>query len=1754
MGLDSSSLFLPAPTETESVIAPSELGTELSRNDEHSVYSLPSDGTPVTISNRKTRAKSTQPGASVLIEYFENGSTVSDTTDRKPSVRVRLTPSRLSHIEQTAISHTKSRSSRRRSELGEIEDALMSPYASATEESTVSRNYADTETERIVVSKQRSGKRPVSPLIPEARMSNPPSSAPPPNAGTGSDLSVIPTNSFLDDSGNSVYGENKRSASPLAKTRGQKPRQGERERIRLADKPIEKEREKRSKSKSGRSRTSSLSAVQKERERERERFRDSELNYEGYSHISHRDSIGHSSKSRTRRSSRGQGQESYISGVESGLSSTVSRAADGQSTRSSDVNSKLLAAVEVALRRVVIPELEAIKRENSKRESRRVSGGSSATTVSRDDVSESTHHRRRSSRSRHRASDRGHERELERERTRERERERSVISPESVDDYYADTPKRSPDNYHTRSSLSSAVAASTVMASAVSGRGKSPPPPEEKKSRRRRRDAPRKRPSDRYDNEFDDESVAPQPPMPLMSEINPSELTRLSLRTVDSDRPASAMEEVTKSEVSDGGALLQPGLKDLQLGMQYANISHGDLRALPRGKKDQVLESRQSNGPAPFPEEYEPNEYGQKVPTRMRQEPVAEMYDQEEHQAQNEVEYERDDYDHFYGQQDVPAHLKYVPYQPERRGLSPIYSVSGYTETSELAARESHVASNSEEYQSPPMSPRHHRHSSLISSNLLNSDGLLQSEISSTTGYPRNSAYTDDMSELDAEPDQPVRGIGTNPKIMPGAPIESVVASLVDGSVMEQSVMTSNTHAYGYLGPESNVSYGVARSAVSYGPESVVSSEDPKHTIRELTIKKKQSDVVMSDAPLAEEQYDDPIDPDDFDRSVTPTAVEQAAFAAITSGALAKVVQAKQIQIHATSKDDVIAGGGAGVARNKSFKQRTMEGHEIATTPAHSVDRFGDEQELKLGASALPDFDNPMPEYGDHMDFDSDITASLEQHLDVKSGNRERGQEELSFVAGAADSISIAPTRDMSELDHMDDGNMTPRALSPKKSTLNTDSNVATADSTVGVRTQSSAGDREEEATRTSAERKRETILTNPYENISPLASNRLSEAFGFSEEVHLPKDEGYVSNGPNRTPDNFDMEDIKGVSMPSVPVFGGVDDSFLTRRMSGLTPGPETPLYDPGMTSSGSIQNKDIMTLMQDLVARDAQRSARDTEIAAMVMFLANEMRTQFKTVEERIKQAEDVIIDEVQDSEKMVIKAINGPRPYPGPSSVSRSLAGTATANSSNPGPEIALATKKGNILRRALNGLNVTGAKDLSRIEVMLHQLLDEVMELKDHQVQPHPRAGSTFENFGGENDTVDGGYDPEGHAGTSIASHGSQSLSATRINTSRSGHFDRKYSDHRVSTVHEGDEEEAHTAVYDNPNSEHDHDRMGTPSRNQETGPRGESIVMATPSREPAIPPAAFAQTSAPALPAASPMATEPEGSPKSAGKSEKSRKHKSVGSSGLGARISRWSETTASTLSKAFRSSGGSSKKNEPYMQNADGRSRSGSDFAGHNDSSYRPRTAPYSNDGLHTGFSDQNLGRTPSPITSGTPTMPSYINNDHPKYHVHRNSLNLQHPQPRQGNSERFKNNLETQAHIYDTVNTPRSTDWGHSMTSLSRFNAASTPQQNHQGDSSMAPPRPPKEALETTGTPRSARDTQHGYASGGTAHHTGLPADSPRSRDVDRLAGMPTRRPSGPRAMTPKSQHDESYEERRRNRNTFGSVTSRASADTDTF
>lgn len=113
MGVNSRRPLLPAPTEsivdsridtTGSSLTTTDMATDVSRRTDKSSYSLPDDGSPITISTRRRSSKkedddssklsrtSHHSQTSLLIEYFEREKTGSRLHSR-PSVRVKVIPS-----------------------------------------------------------------------------------------------------------------------------------------------------------------------------------------------------------------------------------------------------------------------------------------------------------------------------------------------------------------------------------------------------------------------------------------------------------------------------------------------------------------------------------------------------------------------------------------------------------------------------------------------------------------------------------------------------------------------------------------------------------------------------------------------------------------------------------------------------------------------------------------------------------------------------------------------------------------------------------------------------------------------------------------------------------------------------------------------------------------------------------------------------------------------------------------------------------------------------------------------------------------------------------------------------------------------------------------------------------------------------------------------------------------------------------------------------------------------------------------------------------------------------------------------------------------------------------------------------------------------------------------------------------------------------------------------------------------------------
>ncbi|KAH6891366.1 hypothetical protein B0T10DRAFT_560611 [Thelonectria olida] len=1738
MGIDSRKAPpLPAPTETETNnTTPTELTADaFNPGDAKSSYSIPEDGTPVTIPTRGHKANRSQ--TSLLIEYFEGGKPSSGPGgERRPSVRVRLTPSksRGDHIEVTETKASRKASLTRRIPLNldqtDGEDGnSMTSYASATEESNVSRNPIDIEIDR---SHRR--RRPASPLIPsESYQVN------------ASEISAIPSDSFLDGTGagstelKSSFSQSKGeelaagagagAAAAVVMDEVKSHKSKTRERVKLSDKPKEKsDRKRRSKS-----RTSSVS----------ERGPDDVKS------------------TRSRRSSRSH-PESTISAADSSvLSSHLTpshRSVDTHSTRSgvskSSINNpKLLETVEDAIRRLILPELSALKREQSKRETRDNRRNSFTSTAT--SVSEATPDRRRSSGQRSDQKDR---------RNREARHDYGDVSPlsvsrESLDDYNDDvvTPKRSSD-------LLKAAAVGAAASKGLSLLDDKSQSEDRKHRERRRRRAESSRSRsvgrDRYVDDYEDD-VVPAPPMPLMSEINPSELTRTSILSANTDRPHSATEELTPvqniargplsvSATSSPAPSRTPNNFDDTLLTQHANVSHGDLTALPRGEQN-------------YPE-YETDDFGRKVPIDQDV-----PYDDEEDNISDQDDYPEHGYDNsYFATQEVPPPLKYVPYQAGARGLSPIPSVSGYTDgASEHQPRNSRsMHSTSDIYSQLERSPEHPRNSRSTGSlsSLRARDFEHMSPRNSDLDY-RNTTYTDD-SEFDrVASGQAVRGIGANPNIIhPVLGVESAVASLVDGSMLEQSVLTSGS-GYGYNDyRDSQLSYddqSRVQSSRGVSPEKQFrdNKRDLQETERHATPSARSQKSQNSTQGFTE------YDLDEHGRKVPRTKSPTASEAAITAGAVgaaAAALKARQGKQQAPVEEEHAEDEEfkpAGVFRNKSFKERTLEGHEPRNTPAHSVDRLDfDDEQPKMHHSFVPDFNDPMPEFGyvDDARTNPSIAPSnpsvvgerLDGELDdhTLSGRATPTQRSVLGVDNSPSKLSVSP--------------VSARGLDAKDVAAAGAVGAAAAMAATHGHSREPSHD-VDEWHRSSEDHKRDTLVTNPYEDASPIVNPALNEnllgarglntSYGAPYQAGSPGftqkyDEGYMSNGPNRTPDVEPKTQAARNLANSKLMAPVAEDPFYVpkdaRHLSGMSQGMTSPFYDAA-TGQGidRIENKDIVALMQHLMVRDAQRSARDTEIVALLMNAAMEMRTSFNDMRELIQETgDDVIFSGAENTEKLQ-KAINGPRPYPGGRSSIISNSQVDTLNEAS--------IKKKNLWKRALQGLSAKGTNDLSRIEDMLMQLLGEVDVLKT-QTAPPPMStgrGPSFENLQPEGQyEQDRGYEPEGN---STASHASQS-GPLSLSQSRSRLRDeRKFSDHRISTVQEHEEEYRYD--HPSPSAERTNGDLLTPSRSASNLQRGGSVPLDTPPQ-----PSASGQH---------PLSAE--NTPRSAA----GKKHKASGSSSWFPKISRWSGTTTSSVSKAFRGSGKKESKYDDYAP-----SRSGSSLASYNDEDQYQRN-PYEEDKLHAGFSEQNLAGTAARQSLEAPAAQRESNftpDEAPKYSVHRNSLNLQHPQPRPGQTERFRNALESSAQEYDIPMTPRSADWAGSTSSVNRipqntnrYSAASSAgarEPEYWATSPTGPPRPPKEPVDAaSGTQSPARSSrisklakgsplQQQTDESGFTRYAGSP--KPENRNLNAALGVPARRPSGPRAMTPNSLEAAAREERRRKRDTFGSVQSAQTDDTDTF
>ena len=1307
---------LPAPTETESTNG----GTELeSRVTEKSTYSLPEDGSPVTISTRRKKhdkdghggLTSNKSQTSLLIEYFEGGKG-SQADSRRPSVRVKVTPSSKSrsrstndHIQITERKGSRKPSYTKRIQLsphvkgenspgGEGDDKSLSSYASATEESVVtSRGGGPIEVE---IMPRRHG----SPLIPTGE-----SSSRYVQQNT-SDISSMPANSFLD--GKTRSPERKRSRSL---TRGEALAAGAATGLvagAVADKLRTPSRQ-RSRSLS-RERIISQKVVEKVRGDKSERRQ---------KHGSRSRSVSNSEqhaegvKSPRRRSSRSHHDDSLLSGQDSSLlNSQLSRKSGDQysfrsgTSKSSINNPKLLETVEDAIRRLILPELTALKREQSKhahRDRDRRGSFTSGSGISRDSREESSGTRRLSDRAS--ATDlsgkpkvtlndgevlSGNSIKGRKDRKSDRvlldDSPRSFERGDSEDTVVQDSnrvhKKRSNDKHRGLEAAAVGAGLGALTAAALQ-KHESQDSLDEKKERRRRRTKSRSRSDSLAESYREREQYEAVPPMPLMSDINASEITRSSILSADTERPHSASQEhrVTPlREVTRGMAspstrtpTRTPVALQQGLGTQHSNFSRGNLSLHSQtsvekqrsqeydldeqGQKVHMDDSRDVEHENSMVEEEDENGHSHALAAGLvgaaTGAGLVALHHNDEHH--NDPELLEDEQDYYQDHQEVPPPLRYVPYGHERRGLSPIQSVSGYGDGDDYdhQQRDSRLAQSTGSYSSLNKSAQHKHsarsiRSSDSASNVHNNrhdfpsvrqGGLTDSELTQDGEYWEEQHRENDRNrDMDAESyrssdpqdnykhmtnstndgrDSPeldrvaagqnVRGVGANPDyVHTPLAVESAVASLVNASELTGvSGYSGNNDQYDRRGSYASFEDGSERHFTSHRNSPTKRDLQSDHTY-------EGSDRGTSSRRNSPHKYADEYDLDEQGRKVampkygnshTEAALEgmaAGAAAALLAGRNNKKSDADQIQY-----EDRLEHTGAPLQR--SFKERAMEGQGRIPSPRHSIDapvsEAGSLEQLKMGASGLPDLHNPMPEIG-YGDEDSEVTTNPSIIQGPIGGIQQ----------GSRDHWPGHPTPPQPKLDTLTSS----RAQKDDSDPTDVEAGLLGAAAGAGVEAALTAhsrdvsNDRDEEWQRTSVDRKRDTLVTNPYEGTSPIAAlgggldrgllgqsgyQNVNDTFGPSKldyqsgsPIALPKDEGYMSSAPNaRSAGAITPEPrAKGVGFLDQDVGGGADsgDPFYTpqhsRHLSGMSHGMGSPIYDSA-TGNGidRIQSKDIVALM---------------------------------------------------------------------------------------------------------------------------------------------------------------------------------------------------------------------------------------------------------------------------------------------------------------------------------------------------------------------------------------------------------------------------------------------------------------------------------------------------------------------------------------------------------------------------------------------
>jgi hypothetical protein len=1607
MGFGTKRPPLPAPTEPSTLdsaddtnLRSEDIETNVSTRTDKTSYSVPEDGTPITINTTKPQGgihKKYPSQTSLLIEYFEAGKTEGKARSR-PSVRVRVTPSSrksknkagADHVQITKTSsHPRKPSYTRRISLGSkprdevIDTRTTDIYSDGSSISSIPPVEIEVLQNHSDVSSNGAHYVPMP-----------------------SDISSMPADSMLEGTAEILPPGRRRSRSL------------ERESV-LESMAMEKDTLRAPKQQ--RSRSMSKDRITQRVMEKLQQQQGAEASSKTTKKTTKEEIITSPRKSHRRRSK----DVEEVSGTESSLlSSNADRrsglshsARSGVSGTSSINNPKLLATVEDAIKRLILPELNALKEENRTSRNRekfehvsRDTNRDSGMTYDIDsNTSSREHSRRRVSKSS--SAPKLHSGKPKVVLNRHGDDPGVVLSGDSIrkerrssrgstsDRSYADSTTRetTQEKSHRRqgrdkestSSVREAAIAGLTAAGLTAAALKSHTSREDKEQERKHKKRHSSRSSrsrsasvsESAEEVYQKEHV---PPLPFNhSELIGSELTRdsiLSAETETRERRSSIssgrtgtgaetpLQEVPRGFMSPAPRTptRTPNALQRTLGTAHSNRSTGEImNGTP--KSDRSYSSRSREVTTASLEAAA----AAKVRAIERSDPHASQFEIAEEPSRGDVSPIQSEasYRHEVHSSSSPHHLRSFHSaasvsslgQPERlpSALS-IQSLESTNSTKAARTRKRPQGITLESKRSvlgeteTPRDAEDFFASNHVQNEIYRRELEESSQASPSINYTRMSHYTNDSAEgqyLDHEEklslDQDVRNVGIIPEyVRTPLAVESAVASLHEHDMSNISVRSS-----------------------------AVSSPLKKSLLSNVTSSPKF--IVQEDGIPSGERW-------------------------------------------ATIRDKAEALAQHGHAENSPRQ-----------SIAQSIDERQIEEQPQMHHSAYPTDDHLMPEIGYGVDDDSDVTTNP------------------SIIQGPLGGGESYHDQSDDLLSRQEDRERTPTSFS-KGGALGAGAGAAAM--------AAAAAHHLNNQSPLSYDERRQTTVEDDYDE--PYAGETQHEQPGYARSNRTPlsgnagwRDEGYQSANAREayTPQNrnysrmFDDdglgEDYDENGVASADVAANVQHS---RQVSGNSHGMASPLYDSA-TGKGldRIQSKDIVALMDHLTVRDAQRNARDTEILVTLVRSAAEMRNQLDDLKQFIKTQDNMIMGTTDKRVGLAEQRIlGGPRPQP---------MSSPRANRSS-SEDIDIETKKKNVFKRALKGLSMKGDSDMKHIESMLMQLLDEVEGLKHvNQLTLDQQARSnsltSYENLRASGDA---GYEPEGRANTNSSPDQSGYLSnhssARRIQDLHSG-YDVPATN-RVSTVREESDEEYDERDKPYVNTE----RMTTPTQevfherklSQETPPQASRAI-----RDP----------------------QSQENTPK--------RKHKSNSSSIFGIpKISRWSKTTSSTNHDTLPRNSESSER-RPYSTHSRSGSQVQDDYYDDEQYEVRDDRARSSTSLSREERASIRSARSPSPLI---PEDDLQYEMEDPKYQAHRNSLNLQHPQPRAGPTGRHQNHLETQARIYEPMSSPDYDQWG-SMPALARnrLSAGSAPQgtghlspissdggysqRSASEQQQAAPPRPPKVA-----------------------------------------------------------------------------------------